>query len=210
MKKCIVMAFAAMLFAGTTLLAQTTEEILGRMSTEMERGNTEGFSIDLNMKIPIVGTVTSHNMILGDKMKFVITSDDKSSIMWSDATTTWSYDEKTGEITIENKKPTTDEKKDDDNMNAFNNITDGYDLTLKKETSDAWYIVCKKSKSNKDKDDPKKMELTVSKATYLPISLRTKQSLITISIENYTLGVSEESVTFNPAEYPNATIIDKR
>ena len=210
MKKCIVMAFAAMLFAGTTLSAQTPEEIIDRMSTEMDRGDTEGFAMDLNMKIPIVGTVSSHNMILGDKMKSVITSDDKSSIMWSDATTTWSYDEKTGEITIENKKPTTDEKKDDDNMSAFNNITDGYDLTLKKETSDAWYIVCKKSKSNKDKDDPKKMELTVSKATYLPISLRTKQSLITISIENYTLGVSEESVTFNPAEYPNATIVDKR
>ena len=50
----------------------------------------------------------------------------------------------------------------------------------------------------------------VSKATYLPICLRAKASLFTFSIENYALGVTEESVTFDPAAYPNANIIDKR
>ena len=54
------------------------------------------------------------------------------------------------------------------------------------------------------------MELSVSKATYLPICLRAKASLFTFSIENYALGVTEESVTFDPAAYPNANIIDKR
>jgi hypothetical protein len=34
--------------------------------------------------------------------------------------------------------------------------------------------------------------------------------MITISIENVSIGVSEKDVTFNPADYPNATIIDKR
>ena len=52
MKKFIIMAFAAMLFAGTTLLAQTPEEIIDRMSTEMERGDTEGFAMYINMKYP--------------------------------------------------------------------------------------------------------------------------------------------------------------
>lgn len=44
----------------------------------------------------------------------------------------------------------------------------------------------------------------------LPICLRAKASLFTYSIENYALGVSEESVTFDPSAYPGATIVDKR
>ena len=78
------------------------------------------------------------------------------------------------------------------------------------ETDEAWYIVGKKLKTNKNKDDAKTVEITVSKATYLPICLRAKASVFTISIENYALGVTEESVTFDPAAYPGATIVDKR
>ena len=61
-----------------------------------------------------------------------------------------------------------------------------------------------------NKDDAKKIDLVVSKATYLPVSLKTKSLLFTVSIENYALGVSEESVTFDPAAYPDARIVDKR
>lgn len=200
-------ALAALFLSGAALSAQTPEEIVQKMIAEMDRGDTEGFSMDFNMKIPIVGTVYSHNMVLGDKMKTQLTGKDKSSTSWSDATTKWTYDNRSGEITIENK---TSSGSDNSDTKAFDNIADGYRLTLKKETADAWYIVCKKLKSNKNKDDARKMELTVSKATYLPICLRAKASLFTFSIENYVLGVSEESVTFDPAAFPNATIIDKR
>lgn len=189
------------------LFAQTPEEIVERMSAEMAKGDVEGFSMDFNLKLPIVGTVRSHSLVRGDKFKLEISGQDKSSIAWADATTRWTYDPKTNEITIENM---TSSSSDNANTEAFDNIADGYKLTLKKETADAWYIVCKKLPSNKDKDDSKKMELTVSKKTYLPICLRSKTMLFNFSIENYALGVSEESVTFNPAAYPNATIIDKR
>lgn len=205
--KHIFAALAALFLSGAALSAQTPEEIVQKMIAEMDRGSTEGFSMDFNMKIPIVGTVYSHNMVLGDKMKTQLTGKDKSSTSWSDATTKWTYDNRSGEITIENK---TSSGSDNSDTKAFDNIADGYRLTLKKETADAWYIVCKKLKSNKNKDDARKMELTVSKATYLPICLRAKASLFTFSIENYALGVSEESVTFDPAAFPNATIIDKR
>jgi len=205
--KYLFAALAALFLSGSFLFAQTPEEIVERMIAEMDRGSAEGFSMDFNMKIPIVGTVYSHNMVLGDKMKTQLTGKDKSSTSWSDATTNWTYDSHTGEITIENK---TSSGSDNSDTKAFDNIADGYRLTLKKETADAWYIVCKKLKSNKNKDDARKMELTVSKATYLPICLRAKASLFTFSIENYALGVSEESVTFDPAAFPNATIIDKR
>ena len=73
-----------------------------------------------------------------------------------------------------------------------------------------WYIFCKKSKSNKDKDDPKKMYIAVSKADYSCVYLKTKMKGIGISMENCKVGVTEKQVTFNPAEFPSAKIIDER
>ena len=69
-------------------------------------------------------------------------------------------------------------------------------------------VSCKKD--NKDKDDPKRIDLAVSKATYLPVYMKTKAKGIKISMENFKLGVNETEVTFNPADYPNAKIIDER
>lgn len=205
--KRITSLFAA-LICTAGLFAQTPEEIVERMMAEMDRGSVEGFSMDFNMKLPIMGTVYSHNMVLGDKMKSEITGKDKTSVSWSDATTKWTYKSETGEITIENK--TSSSGSDNSDTKAFDNLIDGYKLTLKKETDDAWYIVCKKLRTNKNKHDAKNMEVTVSKATYLPVCLRSKSLLFTFSIENYALGVTEESVTFDLAAYPNATIVDKR
>lgn len=68
----------------------------------------------------------------------------------------------------------------------------------------------KKAKTNTNKDDPKKIQLAVSKDTYLPIYHRCKEKGITVSLENFAIGVSEEEVTFDPAKYPDAKIIDER
>ncbi|MBO4557209.1 MAG: hypothetical protein J5693_01210 [Bacteroidales bacterium] len=205
--KHLLVAAAAVLLSGATIFAQTPEEIVQKMNAEMRRGDAEGFAMDFNIKMPIVGTIRSHNLVLGDKMRTDISGKDKSSVCWSDATTKWTYENQTGELIIENKTPSDSDNTD---TKAFDNIVDGYKLTLKKETEDAWFILCKKLKSNKNKDDSKRMELTVAKATYLPICLRAKSSLFTFSIENYEIGVSEESVTFDPAAYPDAKITDKR
>ena len=90
-------------------------------------------------------------------------------------------------------------------------LTDeGYDVKLKKETADAWYFVCNKSKTNTVKDDPKKMDLVVSKTTYLPISTSVKEKGVTVTMRDFAVGVTEEQVTFDPAKYANAKIIDKR
>ena len=111
------------------------------MMAQMDRGRIKGFSMDLNMKIPVLGTVHSHNSVLSDKLKTEVSSKEKSSIVWCDA---------------------------------------------------------------------KEMELTVSKANYLPLRLSTKTLLASVNIENYTIGVTEDRVTFDPAAYPGATVIDKR
>lgn len=205
MKKTLVSLFAA-LFAASALLAQTTEEILARMDQECNRFDTEGVVMVLDMKIPLLGTFSTQMYILGDKSKGVLDVKGKKAIMWSDGTTDWEYDASKNELTIKNAEPSDAE----DSMNALNGITDGYDVKLKKETAEAWYFVCTKSKDNTNKDDPKKMDLVVSKATYLPVSTTIKEKGVTVTMRDFAIGVSEEQVTFDPAKYANAKIIDKR
>jgi len=55
-----------------------------------------------------------------------------------------------------------------------------------------------------------KMDLVVSKATYLPISTTVKEKGVTVTMRDYAIGVTEEQVTFDPAKYADAKIIDKR
>ena len=89
-------------------------------------------------------------------------------------------------------------------------VTDGYDVSLKNETSEVWNFVCKKSKSNKNKDDPKTMEVSVSKKNYQPTRLSAKASGITITMRDFAFDVTEKDVTFRQSYYPGATIVDKR
>mgnify|MGYP006873008585 FL=1 len=103
MKRIISIAVFAL--ACATLFAQTPKEIVEKMFAEMDRGNIKGFSMDLNMKMPIVGLVRSHNLVLGDKMKSTVTTSDKTSTSWADATTKWTYDSTSGEIAVENNTP---------------------------------------------------------------------------------------------------------
>lgn len=204
----IIVAILAVLVCGISAYAQTAEEIVQKMEDQLSRADKEGFTMDLNMKMPIVGLIKSHSSVAGDKMKVEISGADKSSTLWQDATTKWEYNPETKEVTVtKNEMVKKDENSD---LSTFSDVTEGYDLSLSKETADAWYIACKRSKTNKDKDAPKKMDLCVSKATNLPIYLKMKKSILEISMENITIGVSEKSVTFNPADYPDATIVDKR
>lgn len=206
--KSFVSSIAALFVGISALSAQTPEEIVKEMTTRLARCESEGFSMDFSIGLPIVGTFVSHNMVRGEKLRSEMEKEGKKSISWTDATTKWSYDVNAGEITISTKDSST--SSDTSDMEAFEGIVDGYDLVLQKETVDTWYILCKKSRKNKDKNDPKRMELAVAKTTYLPVYLRARQSLFSFSIENITPGVSEESVTFDPAGFPGVKIIDNR
>ena len=208
MKKVLFSLFA-MLLAASALLAQTQEEILAKMNQECDRFETEGFSVVMDMKLPILGTFSTQMYTLGDKFKGVVKAKGETSIMWSDGITDWDYDVSKNELTITNAKPSEDTEADD-NVKVLKNVTEGYDVKLKKETADAWYFVCTKSKDNTNKDDPKKMDLVVSKATYLPISTTIKEKGVTVTMRDFAVGVTEEQVTFDPAKYANAKIIDKR
>lgn len=208
MKKLFsIIAFIAMAAVG---VAQTPEEIISRMEAEMAKyDEKEGLAMTLEMKIPILGTFSSRNYTLGDKYRIEVSKDGKQTITWSDGQTDWNYDSEKNQVEI--KKHEVKEKTETEgDVKMFNGITDGYDVKLDKETSDTWQFICKRSKSNPDKDAPKKMTLVVAKGTYMPVSLSASVSLMTITMRDLSYGVTEEQVTFNPKNYPNATIVDKR
>ena len=209
MKKILVSFFATLL-AVSTLLAQTPEEIVAKMNQECARFDTEGFYTVMDMKLPILGTYSTQMYTLGDKFKGVVDVKGDISMMWSDGVTVWDYDVSKNELTI--KQANMSDKSDDagDNVKALRNITEGYEVKLKKETAEAWYFVCTKSGTNTNKDDPKKMDLVVSKTTYLPISTTVKEKGVTVTMRDFAIGVTEEQVTFDPAKYADAKIIDKR
>ena len=206
----LIICFIGAMMASMNLRAQTPEEVVERMNSELRKGDSLGMTFDFVMSIPILGEFKSTNYTLGDKLRVDLIDKDKKTINWSDGTTEWEYDSEKNEVKITNAKPK-EENTNSGDANLVTGVSEGYDLSFDKKTDDeVWYITCKKNKSNKDKDDPKRIDLAVSKADYSTVYMKTKSNGIRISMENFKIGVSEAQVTFNPADYPNAKIIDER
>ena len=163
----------------------------------------------MNAENPHPGHVFDNDVHAGGKIQGVIDVKGNVTQIWSDGVTTWSHDAAKNELTITNATPSEDNKAES-NVKTLNGITEGYDVKMKKETDEAWYFICTKSKGNTKKDDPKKMDLVISKSTYLPLSTSIKEKGITITMRDFSIGVTEEEVTFDPSRYADATIIDKR
>ena len=206
MKKLLFSILATFALAAAAL-AQTPEEILAKMDKAMEASEEKGLSMAMDVKIPIIGTSTAMMYILGDKVRTETKIMGQELITFSDGTTEWEYDTVKKELKISDATPGKD---DGSEAEMFSGITDDYDVKLKKETDDTWYLECKKSKNCKDKDAPDKMDLVVSKVTNLPVSLTTKISGIKCILRDVKIGVSEKMVHFDPADYPDAKIIDER
>ena len=208
MKKFIISAlFLALSMAA---FAQTATEIVERMDKKISAfDEKDGVGFVMEMKIPILGTFSAKTETRGDKLRMEMQKGDVHSINWSDGTTQWDYDVTKNEIVITNVDKKKDSKTEGD-AELFKGICDGYDVSLDKETDKFWFIKCKKSKNNMEKDDPKTMDLIVEKGTYNPKSLSAKLKGITITMSDLAYGIPESRVTFNPADYPTATIVDKR
>lgn len=208
MKKIIaIISFIAL---ATAAMAQTAEEIVSRMEAEMSKHNeSEGFAMTMDIKIILIGTMSSRSYVLGDKMRIEANRDGKDFVTWSDGKTEWNYDSKKNEIEITNAKPK-EKTNTDGNTKLFKDITAGYDIKIDKETATEWHIRCKRSRSNPDKDAPKRMDLVVAKETYWPVSLSTSVTAASVTMRDISFGVTEEQVTFNPKEFPQATIVDNR
>lgn len=209
MKK--VMLFFLALALSAAAFAQTAEEIVAKMDEVMEASGAGGQNLrmTLDIKIPILGTFSTKAYSLGEKMRMEATVMGVTIVTWQDGKTEWEYNTKDNTVTITNQDPskTSSEK---ENMELFSSATEGYDVSISKETADAWYIKCKKNKSNQNKDDPKTMDIVVAKGSYKPISLSAKVNGVTATIRDLAFDVTEKQVTFNKADYPTATVIDKR
>lgn len=203
-----LMTFLSAVAFAVVAFAQTPEEIIAKMEAEIDKHEAEGIIMTIDIKIPILGTMTTKAYTLGDKMRVEGSMMGVNLVTWTDGVTEWTWDSKKNEIEIKKEDPK--KKAEEADAAMFSGITDGYDVTLKKETADAWYFLCKKSKANTDKDDPKSMDLVVAKGTYYPVSLKAKLSGVTMTLRDVSFGVTEQQVTFNPKDYPTATIVDKR
>ena len=189
--------------------AQTPEEIANKMSEVMGKIEDNGLRMTMDIKIPILGTMSTTAWSLGEKMRMKAEMLGHKIVTWMDEDTEWTYEAEENTITIKNRdiqKPSSEQE----NMKMFDSVTEGYDVFLKKETDTAWCLQCKKNKSNKKKDDPKTMDLVVAKGSYYPISLSAKVSCVTVTMRNLDFNVTEKQVTFNKADYPGARIVDQR
>ena len=205
--KRILTCIAAVLASAALMTAQTPEEIVTRMDEEMKKADTMGLSLTMDLKIPILGTSSARMNVLGKKSRTELSFKDNKSTLWMDETTMWTYTPSDNEVVIESRKS---ESSQEENLGLMKGITEGYDVSMSKETADAWYLDCKKSKTNDDKDDPNKMSLVVDKKTYLPKELSAKVKGITISMKDAVLGVNESDVTYDPSKTPGAKVTDKR
>ena len=207
--KRILICIAALLASAAMLTAQTPEEIIARMDEEMNKADKMGLAVTMDIKIPIIGSTSARMYTLGEKNRTEMSIKDIKSTLWMDNTTMWTYTPSDNELVIENRTSTSGGQ--EDNLGLMRGITAGYDVNMTKETADAWYFDCKKSKTNTDKDDPKKMTLVVDKKTYLPKELTAKAKGVTISMKDAVLGVTESEVTYDPSKIPaGVKVTDKR
>ena len=209
MMKRILICIAALLASVAISFAQTPEEIIERMDSEMKKADEMGLAITMDLTIPIIGKTSAAMRVRGDKSRTEMSIKDVKETLWMDKTTMWTYSSTSNEVVIESRKNDS-KNSQEENIEMFSGITEGYDVKLEKETADTWQFRCDKSKSNTNKDDPKKMTLIVSKKDYMPISLSTKVKGITVTMRDAKLGVSESEVTFNASSLPGVTITDKR
>ena len=205
MKK-LVLAFMAVWAAVVAAVAQTPEEIVSRMEAEMNSHAGEGIAMTVDIKIPILGTATSRSYVYGSKLRVEMKMMGAQVVTWSDGETSWTYVSKDNSLII---RSAGHKKANTGNVELFMGITDGYDVSMKKETAGAWHLLCKKSKGNKDEDDPKTMDLVVSKNNYYPLSLKASMSGMTMTMRDISFDVTEADVTFDIAKYPGVKIIRK-
>jgi len=203
-----IYTFCVLLLWAVAAWGQTASEIVSRMDAALADLSKTGIAMTVETKIPILGQVVAKTWQLQDKMKMETEMMGKAMVTYSDGVTLKVYSADTNELAIADLGSSSGNSTGDAEL--FSNILDGYDVSIQSETAGSWVIECKKSKSNKNKEAPKKMEVTIKKETYHPLKLKTKMSGIGITMNIDRFGVSEKEVSFDEADHPGVTIIDKR
>jgi len=206
------LCFAIALLSATITFAQTGLEIVNRMNQRLSDRKADGIGVSVDVKIPIVGIISTKTWSLGKKTRLDIESSKINVITFMEDTTQWVYTPANNEVLITNMSFGNNNVSDNPGMDVsmFDDIPDGYDISIKSQNSVKWELVCKRKKSNKDDDSPKTISLEVRKETYEPISMSTKIMGINCTMHHFIFGVTEDKVTFNPDNYPGIKITDQR
>lgn len=196
-----------------SLFAQTGLEIVDRMNERINGRRSQGISLVVDVKIPVVGTVVTKTAVLGEKRRIDMKVKDHDVITFNDGKTNWVYMAESNSVIITNDTITAkvaSSSQGSMDVDMFGDLSGGYDITIKSENLVKWELLCKKKKSNDDDDTPKKITLEVRKESYDPIIMTTKMMGINITMRDFKFGVTEDQVTFNPDNYPGIKITDKR
>ena len=209
------LCFAIAFLSATLTFAQTGLEIVNRMNERINSRKADGLSVSVDVKVPIVGLVTTRTWILGDKRRVNVNMKGHDIITFNDGKTNWVYMSESNSVIITNDTIAAmvaqgQNSKGSMDVDMFGDISDGYDVTIKSENMVKWELLCKKKKSNDDDDSPKKITLEVRKDSYDPISMSTKMMGITMTMSNFKFSVTEKDVTFNEADFPGVNITDQR
>ena len=210
-----LLCFAIAFLSATMSFAQTGLEIVNRMNERIISRRDQGLCVNADVKVPVVGLITSRTWVLGDKRRVDVNMKGHDIITFNDGKTNWLYTEESNSVIITNdtivaKVAQAQKSKGSMDMDMFGDISGGYDVTIKSENLVKWELLCKKKKSNNDDDSPKKITLEVRKDSYDPISMSTKMMGITMTMSNFKFGITEKDVTFNESDFPGATIVDQR
>ena len=210
MKK--ILLFVCALVWAISSFAQTGLEILNRMNERINSHDADGVSMFIDVKIPVLGTVTTKTMHLGNNTRMEIEVSGEKIITFLEDTIQWVYIPAANEASILGSSQKSNNPAADSGMDIglFNDVADGYDISIKSENLVKWELACKKKRSNPDKDAPKNITIEVRKETYHPLSFSSKMMGLTFTMRDFTFGVTEDQVTFNPDNYPGITITDKR
>lgn len=191
--------------------AQTAEEICKKMDEVLNTLPQDRMAMTVDIKIPVLGTTTTRTYCYDNKIRMDVKMMGVTIITFDEDNVSYTVTTKDGKtkITIEDTNGSSDSAEEGD-MEMFSGITDDYSVSITKETADAWYIQCKKLKTSTDKDAPGTMDIVVSKADYMPLSLSAKMSGAKLTMRDFSYEVDEKMCTFNMADYPGATVEDKR
>ena len=200
----IILALCAVFAMG-----QTPAEILSRMNKEMQKHQDDGLYMVMDVRVPLIGKMTMKVYSLGDKSREEARILGHIIITWREGATEWEYDSADNELTIKTLEKVK-KSKSDGSMKVLGKTDSGYDFKIVEETDTEWLLRGKRNDENEDEDSPKNIDIRVAKGSYLPLGFSVKMSGTKMNLRDITYGVTESQVTFNPADYPDAKIVDKR
>ena len=191
-----ILCFAIAFLSATMTFAQTGAEIVNRMNERINARRSEGISVIAEVKIPIVGTVSTKTSALGDRKRVDVRMKERDVITFSQQDTTWIYTVQDNSvlITTDTIMSKVNSSNPEGNIDMFGDIVEVYNITIKSQNLVKWELVCKRKKGNKDDDYPKNITLEVRKDTYELISMTTKMMGISMVMRDLKFGLTQKDI----------------